>query len=69
MDEVHAGGHQDLRRNSLPTAWLISRMKDDFRLPEMFSQVSGVAHSSPLRIFGPITLWLHDDVSYVVTVT
>ncbi|EKG16717.1 Transcription factor jumonji/aspartyl beta-hydroxylase [Macrophomina phaseolina MS6] len=34
----------------------------DFCLPEVLSTVSSNAHSSPLRISGPVTLWLHYDV-------
>ncbi|KAI9744954.1 MAG: tRNA methyltransferase ppm2 [Claussenomyces sp. TS43310] len=35
---------------------------NDFRLPPAFQQVIENAHSSPLRISGPVTMWLHYDV-------
>jgi tRNA wybutosine-synthesizing protein 4 len=34
----------------------------DFRLPPELSIVTENAHSSPLRISGPVTMWLHYDV-------
>jgi len=34
----------------------------DFRLPEIFSFIQSNLHSSPLRISGPVALWLHYDV-------
>lgn len=72
MDEVHAGGRQYLRSISakqpakLPAnlAEDFPNLKDDFRLPEVLSTVAENAHSSPLRISGPVTLWLHYDVSF-----
>ncbi|KAL5341590.1 hypothetical protein BJX70DRAFT_41300 [Aspergillus crustosus] len=70
MDEVHAGGRQYLRSISVdqPTkqpanlAADFPSLKADFRLPEALSTVVQKAHSSPLRISGPVTLWLHYDV-------
>ncbi|GKZ18099.1 tRNA methyltransferase ppm2 [Aspergillus brasiliensis] len=70
LDEVHAGGRQYLRSISTeePTkqpaniAVDFPNLKDDFRLPEPFAMVVENAHSSPLRISGPVTLWLHYDV-------
>ncbi|KAL3464240.1 hypothetical protein BJX64DRAFT_255277 [Aspergillus heterothallicus] len=70
MDEVHAGGRQYLRSLSsnqpakLPASLAADfpRLSDDFRLPETLSHVVQNAHSSPLRISGPVTLWLHYDV-------
>ena len=35
----------------------------DFRLPPELEFVSKNAHSSPLRISGPVTMWLHYDVT------
>ncbi len=35
----------------------------DFRLPSELSFVTENAHSSPLRISGPVNMWLHYDVS------
>ncbi|KAH8728730.1 hypothetical protein GQ44DRAFT_757142 [Phaeosphaeriaceae sp. PMI808] len=34
----------------------------DFKLPEIFDVVTSSLHSSPLRISGPVSLWLHYDV-------
>ncbi|KAF2838643.1 LCM-domain-containing protein [Patellaria atrata CBS 101060] len=34
----------------------------DFRLPDVLQYVRDNIHSSPLRISGPVTLWLHYDV-------
>ncbi|KAF2473794.1 LCM-domain-containing protein [Lindgomyces ingoldianus] len=34
----------------------------DFRLPEALSPILRSYHSSPLRISGPVSLWLHYDV-------
>lgn len=35
---------------------------DDFQLPPELGVVREKAHSSPLRISGPVTMWLHYDV-------
>ncbi|PBP23270.1 leucine carboxyl methyltransferase [Diplocarpon rosae] len=35
---------------------------NDFRLPPELSFVTANAHSSPLRISGPVNMWLHYDV-------
>jgi tRNA wybutosine-synthesizing protein 4 len=50
--------------NKLPT-----RLSDDFpsiaadfKIPELFRVVEANLHSSPLRIAGPVSLWLHYDV-------
>ena len=71
LDEVHAGGKQYLRAISSekPTELPANLDADfpglgaDFVLPPQLSLVSENAHSSPLRISGPVTLWLHYDVS------
>lgn len=71
LDEVHAGGRQYLRSISaeLPSklpanlAADFPGLKDDFKLPQALSLVTENAHSSPLRISGPVTMWLHYDVS------
>jgi tRNA wybutosine-synthesizing protein 4 len=34
----------------------------DFAIPEIFDVVKSNLHSSPLRISGPVSLWLHYDV-------
>lgn len=36
---------------------------EDFRLPPELHMVLANAHSSPLRISGPVNMWLHYDVS------
>jgi tRNA wybutosine-synthesizing protein 4 len=35
---------------------------NDFELPGSLSPVKATAHSSPLRISGPVAMWLHYDV-------
>lgn len=35
---------------------------DDFKLPEELAYVGENAHSTPLRISGPVKMWLHYDV-------
>ncbi|GAM34341.1 hypothetical protein TCE0_015r01855 [Talaromyces pinophilus] len=37
-------------------------IKDDFVLPDQLSFVRDNTHSSPLRVSGPVTMWLHYDV-------
>jgi tRNA wybutosine-synthesizing protein 4 len=34
----------------------------DFKIPEVFDAIKSNIHSSPLRISGPVSLWLHYDV-------
>ncbi|KAK1146060.1 tRNA methyltransferase ppm2 [Aspergillus melleus] len=70
LDEVHAGGRQYLRSISaeqptrLPAnlAADFPNLGNDFHLPAALAVVTANAHSSPLRISGPVTLWLHYDV-------
>ncbi|KAF7591242.1 tRNA methyltransferase ppm2 [Aspergillus hancockii] len=70
MDEVYAGGRQYLRSISteqptkLPANLAVDfpTLNNDFRLPESLSMITDNSHSSPLRISGPVTLWLHYDV-------
>lgn len=38
------------------------QIADDFSLPPSLSFVKANAHSSPLRLSGPVTMWLHYDV-------
>lgn len=76
LDEVHAGGRQYLRSISaeqpskLPAdlATDFPGLRDDFRLPEYLALATENAHSSPLRISGPVTMWLHYDVSQSIPV-
>lgn len=71
LDEVHAGGRQYLRSISseqpskMPAELAVDfpALKDDFRLPGSMALVTENAHSSPLRISGPVMMWLHYDVS------
>jgi tRNA wybutosine-synthesizing protein 4 len=37
----------------------------DFRLPPEFKSIIENAHSSPLRISGPVIMWLHYDVNLI----
>lgn len=37
-------------------------LQPDFKLPHQLSMVEQNAHSAPLRISGPVTMWLHYDV-------
>ncbi|KAJ5690296.1 LCM-domain-containing protein [Penicillium macrosclerotiorum] len=70
LDEVHAGGRQYLRSISaeqpskMPAHLEMDfpTLQDDFRLPDCMAMVTENAHSSPLRISGPVTMWLHYDV-------
>lgn len=35
---------------------------NDFRIPQIFDEIKPKYHSSPLRVSGPVSLWLHYDV-------
>lgn len=39
----------------------------DFKLPPQLKIITQNAHSSPLRISGPVSMWLHYDVWRTVT--
>jgi tRNA wybutosine-synthesizing protein 4 len=39
-------------------------ISEDFNLPPELDYVAQNTHSSPLRISGPVVMWLHYDVSY-----
>lgn len=41
------------------------QIAEDFKLPPELAVVKENAHSSPLRISGPVSMWLHYDVSLV----
>lgn len=70
IKDVTAGGQLYLRSvaSTQPAKHPTQLSKDfpslaaDFRLPDALSAVAEGAHSSPLRISGPVTLWLHYDV-------
>jgi hypothetical protein len=71
LDQVDRGGRLYLRSLSsekpaeLPAD--ITRdfpsLAEDFRLPPELALVTENAHSCPLRISGPVIMWLHYDVS------
>ena len=42
-------------------------LQDQFQLPQQLETVVRNQHSSPLRISGPVNMWLHYDVSGIVT--
>lgn len=71
LNEIHAGGPQYLRSISLdqpsklPAEFVrdFPGLQNDFRLPESMALVRENEHSSPLRISGAVTMWLHYDVS------
>lgn len=73
IDEVYEGSRQYLRSLSLenPSAAPANFSLDfpglanDFKLPNELFLVHENAHSSPLRISGPVTLWLHYDVRFI----
>ncbi|OAX85447.1 hypothetical protein ACJ72_00172 [Emergomyces africanus] len=70
IDEIYNGSRQYLRSISsinpserpANLAQDFPELQDDFRLPPELSLVSENAHSSPLRLSGPVILWLHYDV-------
>lgn len=75
LDEVHAGGRQYLRSISaeqpskLPASLAVDfpTLQNDFHLPSYMKLVTDNVHSSPLRISGPVTMWLHYDVSVILS--
>lgn len=70
LDGIAQGSQAYLRAvsssqpNKLPTRLEddFSTIASDFQLPEVFDTVKSNHHSSPLRISGPVSLWLHYDV-------
>jgi len=70
LDNIAQGSQSYLRAisssqpNKLPTKLEedFPTIASDFRLPEAFDLVKANYHSSPLRISGPVSLWLHYDV-------
>ncbi|OJD14321.1 hypothetical protein AJ78_05316 [Emergomyces pasteurianus Ep9510] len=70
MDEIYHGSRQYLRsissinpsERAANLAQDFPSLQGDFRLPPELSLVSENAHSSPLRLSGPVILWLHYDV-------
>ncbi|KAL1597965.1 tRNA methyltransferase ppm2 [Paraconiothyrium brasiliense] len=70
LDGISAGAQTYLRAvssaqpNRLPTNLEddFPSVAADFQLPDAFDMVKRHLHSSPLRISGPVALWLHYDV-------
>ncbi|KAF2227000.1 hypothetical protein BDZ85DRAFT_56886 [Elsinoe ampelina] len=70
LDDAEGGRHVYLRALSSdrpadkPTelATDFPTIAPDFKLPSILQYVSDHAHSSPLRISGPVNMWLHYDV-------
>lgn len=70
LDGIASGSKSYLRAvsstqpNKLPTKLEddFPSIASDFKLPEIFDIVKEKYHSSPLRISGPVSLWLHYDV-------
>lgn len=71
VDQITAGSVQYLRSlaNEKPSeqaanfALDFPELASDFQLPPQLEIVAQNTHSSPLRISGPVTMWLHYDVS------
>ena len=71
LDEIAGGSQQYLRSLSSeqpsekPAEFAsdFPELAADFVLPPQLNSVSQNAHSSPLRISGPVNMWLHYDVS------
>jgi tRNA wybutosine-synthesizing protein 4 len=72
LEQIEKGEHQYLRSISTekPTETPANLGHDfpaiagDFKLPAELVTVASNAHSSPLRMSGPVTMWLHYDVSF-----
>lgn len=70
IDGISSGAQAYLRAvsssqpNKLPTKLEddFPSIAGDFQLPEVFNVIKDNLHSSPLRISGPVALWLHYDV-------
>lgn len=70
LQEVYDGSRQYLRsistvqpaKQAANLAEDFPELSNDFRLPPQLALVNENAHSSPLRISGPVTMWLHYDV-------
>jgi tRNA wybutosine-synthesizing protein 4 len=72
IDQAESGSRLDLRALSsekvaeLPTDITkdFASIAGDFQLPPELNAVLENFHSSPLRISGPVSMWLHYDVSH-----
>lgn len=75
INDVKAGGQMYLRALSserpAEQATTLEQdfpgLSDDFKLPAELAFVKANAHSSPLRISGPVAMWLHYDVRFPAT--
>ena len=69
MEDIYAGGHQYLRSTSSGDATKETANLDrdfpeiaqDFQIPPELQMVRERIHSSPLRITGNVSMWLHVD--------
>lgn len=70
VDEINRGSQQYLRslaaeKPSVKPADFVCDFPElacDFQLPPQLHKVTQNMHSSPLRISGPVIMWLHYDV-------
>lgn len=70
IDGISAGAQTYLRAvssaqpNKLPTKLEddFPSIAEDFKLPEVLDVIKETLHSTPLRVSGPVALWLHYDV-------
>ena len=70
IDGISTGAQTYLRAvssaqpNKLPTKLEddFPSIADDFKLPKVLSVIKETLHSTPLRVSGPVALWLHYDV-------
>ncbi|CRG83955.1 Leucine carboxyl methyltransferase 2 [Talaromyces islandicus] len=70
LDEIYQGSRQYLRsisadhpmKKAANLAEDFAEIQADFQLPPSLQFVREHSHSSPLRISGPVTMWLHYDV-------
>ena len=77
IDEVDSGAKLYLRSLSMdkPAELPADLSKDfpslaqDFRMPHELETILKTSHSSPLRISGPVIMWLHYDVSSFLFIT
>lgn len=75
LDEIYQGSRQYLRsisadqpaKKAANFAEDFPEIQADFQLPSSLQFVQEHAHSSPLRISGPVTMWLHYDVRFEST--
>ena len=69
LSDIQQGAHQYLRSisSSEPSRKVADlgqdfpEIADDFKLPPLLADVVNLYHSSPLRITGDVTMWLHVD--------